>query len=97
LLEAIVSLSEFITTALLRFDALFADIFTATFGLAIASSMRSKVVVFFEVTEIIFFLWFPDRSTPGWPCRASSAGVAAMAVDEASTIALGRSTRSWSA
>jgi hypothetical protein len=66
LLETVVALSKFITATLFRLDTLFADIFTTAFGFTVAGGMRSEIVVFLKIAEIVFLLDLSRGSTSGW-------------------------------
>lgn len=59
LLEAVITFPELITATLLRLDALLADILTTAFGLAVGVGEGSKVVILFEITDIILILGLP--------------------------------------
>jgi hypothetical protein len=88
LLEAVVSLTELVTTALFRLDTLLADVLTAAFWLAVTSGVGGKVFVFLKVAKVILLLGFPDR-TPARRTRAGRAGSATVAVDESTSITFG--------
>jgi hypothetical protein len=101
-LETVIALPEFVATALLRFDALLADIFTTALWLAITGGVRGKVVVFLKVTEVVFLLRLPCGSPPGRPRGAGSAGISAVAMNQIASITLwgpskgrGAGTGSW--
>jgi hypothetical protein len=80
LLQAVVSLAKFVTAALLRFDALLANVLAAAFWLAITSGVGGKVLVFLKVAKVILLFGFPDRSAAR-RTRAGGAGIATVAVD----------------
>lgn len=87
MLEAVVALPQFITTALLRFNALLANILPAALGLAIASSMRREIVIFLKVAEIILLLWLANGTPASW-AGGCTAGTSIMTMDERATVAL---------
>jgi hypothetical protein len=80
-LETVVPFPEFVTTTLLRLDALFANVLTTAFWLAVCGTLGREIIVFFEVTEVIFFLGLPCRSSPGWTRGAGGASITAVAMN----------------
>jgi len=94
-LETVIAFPELVTTALLRFDALLADIFTTALWFAVTGRVRRKVIVFLKVTEVVFLLLLPCRSPPRRPRGAGSAGIAAVTMNQIAAITLGRSSECW--
>jgi hypothetical protein len=95
-LETVVALPELVTTALLRLDALLANVLATALWLAITGCVGRKVIVLLKVAEVVFFLWLPCRSPPGWPRGAGSAGIAAVAMNQIASITFGGPSKSWS-
>ena len=98
LLEAVITFPQLVAATLLRLDALLADVFSATLGLAIAGSMRRKIVIFLKVAKVVLFLWLADGSSASRAGRRCTASASAVTVNKSTTIALWRGAReSWSA
>jgi hypothetical protein len=95
-LETVVALPELVTAALLRLDALLADVFTTALWLAVTGRVRGKIIVLFKVTEVVFLLWLPCRTPPGRPRGAGSAGIAAVAMNQSTSITLRGPSECWS-
>jgi hypothetical protein len=92
--EAVVALAELVTAALLRLDALTADVLAAALWLLAVDGGRRKVIILVELGPVLFLLDLAGAATGG-TSRGDKDGAGRgpgtlVAIDEATTVALGR-------
>lgn len=92
--EAVVPLAELVAAALLRLDALAADVLAAALWLLAVGGGRRKVIVLVELSPVLFLLDLAGAAAGG-TSRGHKDGAGRgpctlVAIDKATTVALGR-------
>ena len=99
--EAVVSLAELVAAALLGLDALAADVLAAALWLLAVDGSRRKVIVLVELGPVLFLLDLA-RAAAGGASRGHKDGAGGgagtlVAIDETTSVALGRGLGLWGA
>lgn len=97
--EAVVALAELVAAALLGLDTLAADVLAAALWLLAVGSGRRKVIILVELGPVLFLLDLA-RAATGGTSRGNKDGARGgpgtlVAIDEATTVALGGGLGVW--